>query len=137
MYCFPTLNTPNIPTGYICYEESILDCFNILNNIFSMKARSLLHAFYISSCTMLKQTFAYFLVMAACALTDFVSVKIKQPLRLLCGRITGRRQLQPAAPPLHFPSLSGKQAVVERSNTNTALLKYSFYIAKSNIKKTP
>lgn len=50
-------------------------------------------------------------MMAACVLFDFVSVE--QLLRVLCGRKTARYLLQPAAPPLHFPSLSVKQAVEE------------------------
>lgn len=62
------------------------------------------------SCMMSKQhLLQYLLAITTCVGVDGVSVK--QLLRVLCGRISAHRRLQPAAPPLHFPSLSVKQTV--------------------------
>lgn len=70
-----------VPLNKFTTDKYLHSCSNILNNIFTREQSQLCD--------------------------DLVDVK--RLLTVLCGRINVRRLLQPAAPPLHVPYLSGKQ----------------------------
>lgn len=71
-----------------------------------MKTESVVHL----SCMMSKQhLLQYLLAITICVGVGGDGVSFRQLLRVLGGRIRAHHLLQPAAPPLHFPSLSVKQ----------------------------